>query len=222
MENTPLTLEQAVEGLKNGQFTSLRDAAAKTGFAKSTLRNHQNGVKCRREAHIFEQKLSPELEQHLLEWMLAEDRAGLPLTYASVRSMVNDILDCLGITTGLGKNWIRDFVRRYPAIKIVNQRLIEADRVNACNTKTISAYFDQHSALIQVPFDQNTPKLNSSRPVLAELCQNSVEREQRCQIRSLTSNVVAVSARCTWFEAKYNNEKMKIEALSNKKRKKRK
>jgi hypothetical protein len=75
-----------------------------------------------------------------MEWILAEDRAGLPPTYASVRSMVNDMLDCLGITTGLGINWVRRFIRRYSKIKIVDQRVVEADRVNACNIKTISTY----------------------------------------------------------------------------------
>jgi hypothetical protein len=51
MQNTPYTLEQALEALKNGQFSSLRDAEAKTGFPRATLSHHQTGRKSRSQAN---------------------------------------------------------------------------------------------------------------------------------------------------------------------------
>jgi hypothetical protein len=92
--------------------------------------------------------LSPELEQNLVDWILAEDRAGLPPTYARIRSMVTGLQDILGDSTGLGGNWHRRFVKRHKSIKISKQRVIESDRVNYCNSETISEFFDRYEGLI--------------------------------------------------------------------------
>jgi hypothetical protein len=148
MENAPYTIAQALEGIENGEFSSLRDAAAKTGFTKSTLNNHQKGMKSRSEVHGYRQKLSPELELNLVEWILAEDRAGLPPTYCRIRAMVASLQDILGDSTGLGANWHRRFVKRHKSIKILKQRVVEADRVNSCNSEAISEFFDRYEGLI--------------------------------------------------------------------------
>ena len=105
MENAPWTCEKALEGLKNGQFISLRDAAAKTGLGRTTLTNRQNGMKTRQEGHTKEQKLSPELENELVQWILEEDSAGLAPTLTHVRSMAVNLLEYAGDPTGLGENW---------------------------------------------------------------------------------------------------------------------
>jgi hypothetical protein len=126
----------------------LRNAKAKTGITKSTLWNRRNGSKAYAEAHQHRQKLSPELEKHLVEWILAEDMAGLAPTYTRIRSMVASMLDSLRDTTGLGQNRIQRFVKRHKSIKILEQRVVEADRINSCNSKAISKFFDRYEAML--------------------------------------------------------------------------
>jgi Tc5 transposase DNA-binding domain len=128
----------------------LRDATAKTGVPKSTLNNRQNGTQPATIAHENKQKLAPEIEKNLVEWILAEDRAGLPPTYVRIRIMVKSILDVQGDKTGLGEKWHYNFVKRYSdQIKIASQRAIDADRVDSCYSLAISKFFDRYETLIK-------------------------------------------------------------------------
>jgi hypothetical protein len=71
-------------------------------------------------------------------------------TYTRIREMVLAVLDAQDNRTGLGENWHYNFIKRhYGQIKIGSQRVIDAERVDSCNSLDISQFFDRYEALIK-------------------------------------------------------------------------
>jgi transposase len=83
------TVDEAIDSLKSGQFTSRRAAARHFDVNPDTVSNWMKGILSRQEAHAYRQNLSPEEEQLLLSWIQAEDLAGTSPTYARIHAMAN-------------------------------------------------------------------------------------------------------------------------------------
>ena len=66
-------LQSCIADLNSGVFTSVKQAAAAYGLPRSTLRRRLAGVATRSISHQQYQRLSPEQEDFLVQWILDED-----------------------------------------------------------------------------------------------------------------------------------------------------
>jgi hypothetical protein len=95
-EESALVLEDrvslAVKAYKNGQFESIRAAAAAYDIPRSTLTYRISGRKARVDIQPNCQKLTNLEEASLKKWILDMDERGLPPTHAMVRKMADTLL----------------------------------------------------------------------------------------------------------------------------------
>ena len=70
-----------------------------------------------------------------------EGWAGQTPNYARMRAYTTKMLEAARLPSELRENWHKRFNNRHDEIKAVNVRHVEPDRANACNSKTILAWF---------------------------------------------------------------------------------
>ena len=86
------SIQCAIRDLNAGVYKSQRAAARAYGLPRTTLRDRVNGATSRAIAHQNEQRLTPEQEQFLVDWILEEDARGYPPPHARAREMAHQIL----------------------------------------------------------------------------------------------------------------------------------
>ncbi|KAF6809210.1 hypothetical protein CPLU01_15545 [Colletotrichum plurivorum] len=118
---TEAQVNQALNAIANG--TSQRKASLEYGVPKTTIVRRLQGVKGRDGAWARYQRLSPEQETHLTEWVRVQATLGLPPTHQQLRDFAERILVVKGDTQPLGRNWIGFFLKR-----IHQSRFIEAEQ----------------------------------------------------------------------------------------------
>ena len=114
-----ITLEErykkAIEGLENGTFSSLQQAATAYGLKKSSLGHQRNGRKSRQEAHVGEQTFTPAAEHAIVQWILKRDDFGFPprldhlmqkVRHMALSERKRQIPLSEGQLNPIGKNWI--------------------------------------------------------------------------------------------------------------------
>ena len=69
--------ELAIADVNSGKISSIRAAANKHGLPRSTLQDRIKGKVPVRVAHKHRQRLSPEQEGFLVDWILDQDSQGL-------------------------------------------------------------------------------------------------------------------------------------------------
>ena len=72
----------AISGIESGEYTSRRKAAAAYNIPESTLRSRQGGRTSHAIAHQNQQRLTPNQEQDIVEWILQEDNRRHPPSHA--------------------------------------------------------------------------------------------------------------------------------------------
>jgi hypothetical protein len=77
----------AVKVIQNGQIKSVREAARVFEVPQSTLQDHLNGVKFRKETRANSHKLTPIEEESLIKWILSLDQYGAPPRHFQVCEM---------------------------------------------------------------------------------------------------------------------------------------
>src|SRR5271155_2953786 len=105
-------IQEAIDALNSGQFTSRRAAARHFNVNPDTISNRMKGKPSRQQAHQYEQNLSPEEKQLLLSWIQAEDLAGASPTYARIHAMVNMMYQHQVTPSrilNIDKHWINKF-----------------------------------------------------------------------------------------------------------------
>jgi hypothetical protein len=146
-------IQEAIDALNSGQFTSRQAAARHFGVNPDTVGNRMNGKLSRQQAHENEQNLSPEEEQFLLAWIQAEDLAGASPTYARIRAMANMMYQHQTTpprTLSIGKNWITKFKKRHPELENRRVRRIDVQRKDSMESileffNWLRIYLDQRS-----------------------------------------------------------------------------
>ena len=118
----------------------MRQYAAKTVVARSTLLNRLSGAKSHREAHDTGQKVPPELEAQLVEWILAEDRAGEASESVRMRTVAEEMLTAAVLPTGFGERRYLNFIHRHDITKAVYARKIKADRITAATSEKLMRF----------------------------------------------------------------------------------
>ncbi len=119
-------IQSALEAVNNGQ--SIRKAGEAFDVPFSTLRHRvvsRAQPKGQYEAEVM-QKLSPEQEKHLATWVLAQEALGFPVKQKEIELFANRVLDASGSSETVGKNWLRKFINRNPALKAKKDRRVEA------------------------------------------------------------------------------------------------
>lgn len=136
---TEADLQQAIIEVKNG--SSIKQAAEKWGVPRRTLGNRMNGSEPRGKAHQHQQRLSQAQEEHLTQWILAQEALGYAPTHEQIRLFVTKILELGGDTKPLGKRWMDQFFQRNPAIRTKRGKRIECQRLNGASNENIRAFF---------------------------------------------------------------------------------
>jgi transposase len=92
MDPRELAIQSAICDLNAGVFTSQRKAAKAYGVPRSTLQERINGRQPNAIAHQQQQRLTPEQERFLVDWILDEDLRAQPPSHPRVRDMATRIL----------------------------------------------------------------------------------------------------------------------------------
>jgi hypothetical protein len=138
-EYTEENLRAALNAMADG--LSLRNASSSYGIPRSTLISRVKGSQPRSLAFESYQKLSVTQEKQLTGWVCVQGALGLPPTHAQVRAIAASLLGLTDQPSALGKNWLADFLRRNPSIKVQRSKSIDAKRVNGASTDVIRTWF---------------------------------------------------------------------------------
>ncbi|KZL67851.1 transposase [Colletotrichum tofieldiae] len=132
-------IQHAIEAISNGK--AIKRAAIEYGIPSSTLQHRLNGKQARKLAFSDLQRLSPDQEAKLAEWVRIQHALGLAPTHQQVKVFAEKILHAMGDTDPLGKQWIQGFKRRNPSIKVQRSRPIDSRRINGASTEVIRDWF---------------------------------------------------------------------------------
>jgi Tc5 transposase DNA-binding domain len=147
MKSSNEQIQDAVTRFLSGEFENSSHAARETGVQRQTIEARLKGAKPHNQAHDTQLKVPRELEEELVQWILAEDRAGQAPGYARTRTMAEEMLEAAGLPSTVGENWHYAFRSRHPEIRAADARHVEASRINACNSETVLAFFEQLKAI---------------------------------------------------------------------------
>ncbi|KAI1007141.1 hypothetical protein K3495_g1079 [Podosphaera aphanis] len=142
MDSSEHAIQCAIKDLNDGVFTSQRKATKKYEVPESTLRGRLAGIRERRISQQYYQRVCPEQEEYLANWILDEVARGCPPTHARTREMAGKILASRGDHNSLGKGWISSFLKRNKKISSVVGRKIDASRASAATPENSNAFFD--------------------------------------------------------------------------------
>ena len=125
---------------------SAKKALKEWGIPYHMLTNRLHSAEPHSVAHSHQQRLSDVQEKHLVNWILAQEALGLPLTHAQIREFAGRILKVKGDGDPVGKSWMQSFLRRHPEINTKKARLMESVRTNGATADVIRPWFS-HLAL---------------------------------------------------------------------------
>jgi DDE superfamily endonuclease/Tc5 transposase DNA-binding domain/helix-turn-helix, Psq domain len=132
-------LSQALIAVTNGQ--SINKASADWGIPKETLRDRLHGTTTHQIGAQRLQRLTPDLENNLVGWILVQEAIGNPPTHAQIRVFAERILQGQGDTNPIGKKWFQGFLRRNPAIQTKRAKPMDSARLNGATTEVIRHWF---------------------------------------------------------------------------------
>ncbi|ODM22864.1 hypothetical protein SI65_00453 [Aspergillus cristatus] len=126
-------IEVALSEYKSGKHPSLRATAKAHNLPLSTLsdRNPDNSTDTRHTYHEKSQRLTPEEEDFLAEWILEQDRQGYPHTHIRARKMAQRIRQMHGDTEPIGFHWVSQFKKRHPEVSSSLGRRIKKSQKRA-------------------------------------------------------------------------------------------
>ena len=128
MDAREVAIQNAIQDLNSGVFTSQRKAAKAYGVPRSSLQSRLAGRQTHAIAHQHQQRLTPDQEQFLVEWIIDEDSRAQPPTHTCVREMATWLLRMNGDNNPLGVEWISQFLSRQPRVASIVGRSIENPR----------------------------------------------------------------------------------------------
>ena len=145
-------LKNALDGLKDGTFVHVRQAARATGASKTTIFRHMNGGKSKREVQQHRQQLSPDEEQTLAKWVLRLSSTGHPVHHSFLRELAEEIrksliTDSVTPLPTLGKNWTSRFLARNPFLQSKVAKSIEAARKEVTEAQ-IKSWFSEFKRIV--------------------------------------------------------------------------
>ena len=146
-------IQEALDALRKGQYSSVRAAATAYGLSHTTLNRRTNGGKSIAESREGQQNLSIAEEKALLRWITQMTAAGHPVRHGYIREMAHHILISRqrdSTTSGpsfhpyIGDTWVQRFLHRNPQLATVISCTIEAARLREMMKEAIEKWFDQY------------------------------------------------------------------------------
>lgn len=116
MDPTELARQFAIADIYAGTFKSHRKAANAHGVPRSTLQDRLHGRQSHAVAHQHQQRLTPEQESFLADWILEGNVEAQRPSRKRVREMAILILQMNGDYESLGQLWVSRFVARNPRV----------------------------------------------------------------------------------------------------------
>lgn len=141
MDLKELAIQSAIADVESG--TSQRKAADHHGVARSTLQERLKGRQSHAIAHQDQQRLTPEQEDFLADWILSQDVRDQTPSPQRIREVAARIIYMCGGREPLGHLWLAHFIRRNPRVKCVFGR-------SARSTRNTTSGLDDMTALLRL------------------------------------------------------------------------
>lgn len=138
-------LQLAVNALKKGQITSVREAARLFNVPRSTLQDRYSGCFQRSYKRAHNTKLSETKEISLREQIISIDKRGCPVRPSIVELMANCLLakhNSIDLPPTVGKCWVNNYLRRQQDLKTRYIRKYNYERALCKDLIIISGFFD--------------------------------------------------------------------------------
>ena len=142
-------LTTAITAYRNGEYTSIRKCAYAFNIPHSTFSDRLTRATTRSRSHESQKILSTAEEEILLKSITRLSKLGCPITLSLTRDLAEEIrLSCFHLSSTptsyppISKRWIDRFRKRYPELKTVYSRALDASWFEGVNYLVINAYFD--------------------------------------------------------------------------------
>ena len=139
-------LQLALEACKSNQ-NSMRKVAKQYGIPKSSLHDRVNGKMTRKEEHQRRQKLSPQEELTIVNWLHRLQAWGWPSRIDQVRQMAAELLTKKGDTQNLGIHWGQKFLGRHQQLKTAFVPSLDKKRAMAEDRQVLDQWFALYSKI---------------------------------------------------------------------------
>jgi hypothetical protein len=143
------TITTALIAYRNSEYTSIRKCAYAFNIPVSTLSDRLSTRTSRSKSHESQKILSTTEEGILLKTITRLSKSGCPITLPLTRDLAEEIRLsrfrlCSTPTSypPLGKRWLDKFRKRYPELKTVYSRALDASRFEGVTYPIVNAYFD--------------------------------------------------------------------------------
>jgi hypothetical protein len=142
-------LTDALAAYRNNEYTSIRKCAYAFNIPYSTLASRLTTRTSRSKSHESQKILSTAEEGALLKTITRLSNSGCPITLSLTRDLAEEIRSSRFRLTStpasyspISKRWIDRFRNRYPELRTVYSRSLDASRFEGVNYSVVNAYFD--------------------------------------------------------------------------------
>jgi len=143
------TLTTALTAYRKGEFTSIRKCAYAFNIPTSTLSDRLTRANSRSKSHESQKILSTTEEGILLKAITRLSKSGIPITLSLTRDLAEEIrLSRFRLSSTptsyppISVRWIDRFRKRYPELKTVYSRSLDASRFEGVTYPIVNAYFN--------------------------------------------------------------------------------
>lgn len=153
-------IQDAIQSLKDGSFSSVRAAAYHFKVSRDTLRRRMAGGNSRAQAREINQILSNAEEKTLVRWITRYTRAGSPMTPSLLKELAELIRRqrvrrvsgneaVVNTTPPIGHEWLYRFRNRHPTVQGIYARQMQNARFNGASYEVIECWFNAVAAQLQ-------------------------------------------------------------------------
>jgi hypothetical protein len=143
------TLITALTAYRNGEYPSIRKCAYAFNIPVTTLSKRHSTQTSRTKSHELQQILSTTEEKALIKAITRLSKSGCPITLPLTRDLAEEIrLSRFRLSSTptsyppISKRWIDRFRKRYPELKTVYSRALDASRFEGVSYPVINAFFE--------------------------------------------------------------------------------
>ena len=141
-------LNDAVKAYEDAEGSlSITQAAYVYAVSKATLYRRINSCRNQGSYGISKQRLTPEEEESIKNWVLEIQSWGFPPRVAQLREMAVELLQAKGDHKELGKNWVSGYLSRHPTLQAKYSRTLDQDRFLAQNQDIIQDWFNLYRSI---------------------------------------------------------------------------
>jgi hypothetical protein len=148
----------------NSEYTSIRKCAYVFNILVTTLSKQLSTRTSCSQSHELQKILLTAEEKTLLKTITQLSKSGYPITLLLMRDLAEEIrlsYFCLSSTPTsyppISKRWINRFRKRYPELKMIYSRTLDASWFEGVNYLVVNAYFDALTDLfLENPYPSDT------------------------------------------------------------------